>query len=93
MFSDFKSNRPRLLNRLVLHYKSVKRLKGINSRTHFENMRFSQLSSTDSLSDISNGLRSTYLMQNKSANLSNIIAHWNLSLFRDLILQAFGSNI
>ncbi|WP_430981293.1 DUF4372 domain-containing protein [Sphingobacterium faecium] len=47
-----------IFNRLVQKYQSNKHHKGINSCTHFVSMLFCHLSSTDSVRDISNGLRS-----------------------------------
>lgn len=81
-----------IFNRLVQKYQSDKHHKGINSWTHFVSMLFCQLSSADSVRDISNGLRSTTGNMNytgisrapSKSNLSYMNSHRDHSLFRDL---------
>ncbi|CDS91587.1 transposase (fragment) [Sphingobacterium sp. PM2-P1-29] len=81
-----------IFNRLVQKYQSDTHHKGINSWTHFVSMLFCQLSSADSVRDISNGLRSTtgnmsYMGLSRTpskSNLSYMNSHRDHSLFRDL---------
>ena len=67
LFSQIISNLDRaVFNKLVKEYNTDKHQKGFNSWSHLISMLFSQFANSQSLRDISNGLRSA------TGNLNNL---------------------
>ncbi|WP_293879060.1 DUF4372 domain-containing protein [Sphingobacterium sp. UBA1498] len=81
-----------IFKKLVSKYNSDKHHKGLNSGTHLVSMLFCHLSCSDSVRDISNGLRSTTGNMNhmgisrapSKSSISYMNEHRDHKLFKDL---------
>lgn len=88
-----------IFKRLVSKYNSDKHQKGLTSWTHLVSMLFCHLSSSDSVRDISNGLRSTtgnmrhmgISRAPSKSSISYMNEHRDYNLFRDLYFALISS--
>lgn len=88
-----------IFKRLVSKYNSDKHQKGLTSWTHLVSMLFCHLSSSDSVRDISNGLRSTTGNMShmgisrapSKSSISYMNEHRDYNLFRDLYFALISS--